>query len=904
MTDERPAGQRLLWSSEVLRRRVVRGSTALAGISAVWFVVSLVRPSIAVWQRPVVVLGSALAGLACLIAAASAKCTAVRRFWQLFALGTVVSTAATVVQAYHLMAGSELTSRQRPVPEMALFLLGMVIEGWALYRLPFGTRTRSETLTLWLDAGTVMSGATLFGWAFLYRPAQAGEHHWEGLVVAFGTVVFGLLVLFAMVKVAMAHDPVVDKTAVRLMAGALIIGIVGSVPDMVLAGHTRVTATQLSLPLTYLVAVLAARAQWRAGTVPPASAASRRRLRVLPYVAVAATDVLLLWTARTLDRNDQLVVAAGAVLVTGLVVGRQVMAFAEINRLLTRLDEKMGELSTAELRFRSMVQNAFDIITDTDEDGFLTYVSPSAATVLGRTPESWVGMRAREYVHPDDLPMVQREVARTRQRHGQSVVYQARILHADGRWRWMEITSANLVHEPGLAGVVSNGRDITEAREFQRRLRHRADHDPLTGLANRALFADRVQRMLKADGSPRPAMVLIDLNDFKAVNDSLGHAVGDALLVATADRLRLLLPYRPMVSRLGGDEFALLLDGVTEEELAEIGPRLVAAFEPPVLIDGHQLTVAASIGIAESVPAADADELLRRADLAMYAAKFGGESEQTRWARYTPSMEATFGTRLRLEAGLRQALEAGQLHVAYQPIIDLRSGEPAAAEALVRWSHPDLGSIAPDRFVPVAERIGVIVPLGRWVLREACTQAAQWRREYGDRAPSVSVNVSARQLREADFSAHVLTVLEDTGLPADHLTVEVTESMSVDREASFANLDRMHNAGVRISLDDFGTGRSDLTMLHRCPVDEVKLDRSFTLTCIDPDRQQVAVAVIELAAALGLEAVAEGVESKAQAATLADLGYRLGQGYHFAPPLTPEEMTAFIRSPRALALSD
>jgi EAL domain-containing protein (putative c-di-GMP-specific phosphodiesterase class I) len=243
------------------------------------------------------------------------------------------------------------------------------------------------------------------------------------------------------------------------------------------------------------------------------------------------------------------------------------------------------------------------------------------------------------------------------------------------------------------------------------------------------------------------------------------------------------------------------------------------------------------------------------------------------------------------------------MHVAYQPIMDLRSGEPAAAEALVRWSHPDLGVISPDRFVPVAERIGVIVPLGRWVLHEACTRAAEWRREYGTRAPAVSVNVSARQLREADFAEHVLTILEDTELPPDRLTIEVTESMSVDREASFANLERIHAAGVRISLDDFGTGRSDLTMLHRCPVDEVKLDRSFTLTCIDPSRQRVAVAVIELADALGLSAVAEGVENEEQAQALAGLGYRLGQGYHFAPPLTAAEMAAFIEFPQAPALS-
>jgi diguanylate cyclase (GGDEF)-like protein len=446
-----------------------------------------------------------------------------------------------------------------------------------------------------------------------------------------------------------------------------------------------------------------------------------------------------------------------------------------------------------------------------------------------------------------------------------------------------------------VAGIVSNARDVTQARQFQQRLTHQASHDALTGLANRALFADRLHAALAVSGPARPAVVLVDLNDFKKINDSLGHAVGDGLLVAVAQRLRRLAPGDATVARLGGDEFAVLLDDADEAELAALGDRLVEEVGPPVTDGDRWPRVAASIGIAHCTTPATPDELLRRADMAMYSAKAAGDRCETRCAHHTPSMDAAQAAQAELEADLRAALDSAELYLMYQPIVVLGSAELVAVEALLRWDHPGRGRVVlPAEVIPIAERTGMIVPLGRRILFEACRQAIVWYRAHGDRSPTMNVNVSARQLRDASFVHDVDAVLRETGLPPRLLTIEVTETMAVEDAASFQTLDGLHKRGVRISLDDFGTGHSALALLDRCPVDELKLDRSFTHGCTDPERRRVAAAVVGLAGALGLDLVAEGVESPDQAHELAHLGYRRAQGYHFATPLRAEDATRLI----------
>jgi diguanylate cyclase (GGDEF)-like protein len=439
---------------------------------------------------------------------------------------------------------------------------------------------------------------------------------------------------------------------------------------------------------------------------------------------------------------------------------------------------------------------------------------------------------------------------------------------------------------------------VTEAREFQDRLSHEASHDALTGLANRVLFGERVQRSVSnPDPNHKLSVVLIDLDNFKSVNDTLGHTVGDALLVAAAERLQRNVREADTVARLGGDEFAILLEGMGPDEADEAVERLIAGLTEPLFALSYEMLIQASFGIADGRPGASGPELLRHADVAMYVAKAQGDG---RFMHYSPDMETQSIEHAQLAAELRQALESDQFRVVYQPIVAMPGNRLSSVEALVRWQHPIRGLVPPGDFIQAAERSGLILPLGRWVLREACHQAAQWRREYGDAAPrSVSVNVSARQLRDPDFTQHVAEALAESDLEPHRLTVEITETAAVGGGHTAQTLQSLHELGVRLALDDFGTGHSTLSLLQSCPVDQLKLDRSFVGDpAADGGHNSAAVAVIHLARALGLDAVAEGVETGEQAEELRSLGYRHAQGYHFARPMAPAGVVELMAGER------
>jgi len=423
------------------------------------------------------------------------------------------------------------------------------------------------------------------------------------------------------------------------------------------------------------------------------------------------------------------------------------------------------------------------------------------------------------------------------------------------------------------------------------RLDHGANHDALTQLPNRFLFHKRLERALTGPGVRDVSVALIDLDDFKEVNDTLGHEVGDLLLVAVARRLNACIRAEDTVARLGGDEFVVVLDGADPAAADLAAERMVEALRQPVLADGHELPIRASIGIADGHSGDEPSVLLRHADIAMYAAK---NIAGTAYLHYDAAM-ATAGTdHAHLGAELREAIQSEQLFLLYQPIVALDDCRLVGAEALVRWAHPTHGTLAPDAFIPVAERTGLIVPLGRWVMRTAFRQLAQWLAEHGDAAPGVlNVNVSARDLREPGFATDVGALLAEYRLAADRITLEITESMAVEPGQSVATLHQLRGLGVRISLDDFGTGHSTLSLLHDCPIDEIKLDRSFTQAEVD-GRVPMAAAVIHLAQALGLHAVAEGVETPQQAEQLLSLGYTAAQGYHFARPMPADKLGVLL----------
>jgi diguanylate cyclase (GGDEF)-like protein len=435
--------------------------------------------------------------------------------------------------------------------------------------------------------------------------------------------------------------------------------------------------------------------------------------------------------------------------------------------------------------------------------------------------------------------------------------------------------------------------DITARHEAEEQLRHQAFHDPLTSLANRALFGDRVHHALaRGPHGAQAAVLFLDLDDFKAVNDTLGHSAGDSLLQGVAGRLHGALSPRQTVARLGGDEFAILVEDVTDAAaVAGVADRVLAALQASFTIDGHQVFVTASMGIAIGD---DPDELLRSADVAMYRAKATGKAQ---YAFYAPSMDDALLGRLELIADLRRSRIAEEFVVHYQPTVDLGSGAVVGVEALVRWQHPSRGLLQPDEFIPSAEETGLIVGLGRWVLMEACRTVKQWQRVLPGEPLTLSVNVSARQLLHHGFVDDVRRALADSGLEPHLLTLEITETVLADaREETVAVLDALRGIGTRVALDDFGTGYSSLSRLQALPVDTLKVDRSFAVGVESGDRRAALTgAIVELGRALGLDVVAEGIETDGQAEAFRRLGCPLAQGFFYAQPLPAQAVEALVR---------
>jgi diguanylate cyclase (GGDEF)-like protein len=450
-----------------------------------------------------------------------------------------------------------------------------------------------------------------------------------------------------------------------------------------------------------------------------------------------------------------------------------------------------------------------------------------------------------------------------------------------------------------------NARLLRQMHAQEARLQHEATHDSLTGLANRTLFHSRLAAALTATGPV--AVLLIDLDDFKTVNDLLGHDVGDRLLMSVADVLRAETGPGDLPARVGGDEFAVLIShGATDP--VDLAHRILVALDQP--LSEHRLLVQASVGVAGARPTSTLHSVLHDADVAMYTAKQRGKASIV---QYVQGMEEPIWAHMQLGGELRRALDNHEFRVVYQPIVRLEDRRIVGVEALVRWHHPTRGTVFPAEFIAAAERTGLIVPLGRFVLRETCRQAAQWLRDYGaDALQRAGPNVSGQQLHDPDFVADVTAALADSGLPSDRLVLEVTESAALRGQQISRTLYELDGMGIQLALDDFGTGQSSLSLLRSFPASIVKLDRSFVegIEIDDGDpaaadaRRAVARAVIQLVRSLALEAVAEGVENAEQAAVLRDLGYTVGQGYHLAEPMTAEGVARLLAGQQSMTAAN
>ena len=572
---------------------------------------------------------------------------------------------------------------------------------------------------------------------------------------------------------------------------------------------------------------------------------------------------------------------------------------------ITELKRTEGELRETENRYRTLVERIpavtyIERVTDGPEEPL--YTSPQIETILGYAPEEWMeGRLWPKRLHPDDRERVL--AADERFEGGTDEVFdeEYRLLAKDGRVVWVRDEAVVLRDGEGKPlywqGIMH---DVTERREAEERLEYQAFHDGLTGLPNRRLFLDRLGHALartQRRRGKRVAVLFMDLDEFKVVNDSLGHGTGDKLLVAVSERLKGCLRHEDTLARFGGDEFTVLLEDIEDpDEPMRVAKRIIDKLRDPLELDGRGLYARASIGIALGEDRTkNPEELMREADTAMYRAKAEGSG----YTVFDPTMHGRAVFRLELENDLRRAVEEYEFVVHYQPIVNLQTGELWGTEALVRWDHPERGILNPDEFVPLAEESGLVVPMGEQVLREACLKASEWQESHPRTPPLVmSVNLSVRQLSRPNLAESVEGILKETGLAGSCLTLDITETVYVKALAgNTATLDRLRGLGAKISIDDFGMGYSSLAYLKRLPADSLKIDRSFMRgLCEDVEDTAIVHMIIELAHTLGLEVVGEGVEREEQAGLLREMGCDMAQGYHYSKPLPAQEISALLSS--------
>jgi diguanylate cyclase (GGDEF)-like protein/PAS domain S-box-containing protein len=554
-----------------------------------------------------------------------------------------------------------------------------------------------------------------------------------------------------------------------------------------------------------------------------------------------------------------------------------------------------------EARFGSLIRASSDLITVLDSDARIVYQSPSIERVLGYTPEDVVGTSFAKLLPPGEqsrLLHILDDAASGAEGAAGTAVLDCTLRHRDGAPLHFEIQHTNLLDDEHVRGIVLNSRDVSERKAFEEQLQHQAFHDPVTGLANRALFAERVRHAVARARRDHIglAVIFIDLDDFKTINDSLGHAAGDRVLLEVGKRLGTSIRAHDTAARFGGDEFAVLLEGVdSAQEAADTAERILEALAVPVALEHKELVTRASMGISmvEGELATDAEEMIRNADAAMYIAKRDGKGA---YRLFEPAMHEGVLARLELRADLQRALTNDQFELHYQPVVRLSDGRPSGVEALLRWRHPERGLVSPDQFIPFAEETGLIVPIGRWVLREGCRQAVLMQRLLPADPPlTMAVNLSVKQLQHSDIVGDVREALADSGLDPKCLTLEITETvMMTDTNLAVQRLKELKDLGVRLAMDDFGTGYSSLSYLSKFPVDILKMDRSFLHEDATPETAGLATAVVSLGDTLNLEVVAEGIELSEQWNTLRDLGCDKGQGFFFARPMDSEAIVEFL----------
>jgi diguanylate cyclase (GGDEF)-like protein/PAS domain S-box-containing protein len=641
----------------------------------------------------------------------------------------------------------------------------------------------------------------------------------------------------------------------------------------------------------YVPIAIAGREQMRTLGAPvrSTSSTSDALARSLPYAAMLAAFLVLVYFSRSNIGGPAPIMTMVVFVLTLLLMVRQ--------GVMLRGDALVRERKAARIvedRYASLIANASDVIMIVAGDGLVRFVSPACERTLGLKPEALVGRNLNDLWSGEDRERLRSFLAEVAAAPSGTVGPVELRIERGSRRHVIESVGSNLSEDPAVQGLALNFRDISERKALEEQLRQLAFHDPLTLLANRNLFRDRVQHALTLAqrGQSSVAVMFLDLDNFKNINDSLGHDAGDRLLQAVAQRIVKTTRSSDTVARLGGDEFAVLVEGIaTITEVQRLADALIATLDVPFPLNGMEVRVGASIGVAFSGRESGTETLLSNADIAMYHAKAAGKN---RHVTFQTQMQDMLQERLRLEADIGRAFAREEFFLEYQPIVDLGTRSLLGVEALVRWRHPDAGVLPPARFIHVVEECGQIDKLGRWVLRRACQDLCNWRGAVaGASGLRLAVNISGQHLQHGELVHDVAQALHESGFEAQNLVIELTEStIMYNTDANLERFHRLKALGVRLAIDDFGTGYSSLSYLHRFPIDILKIDRSFVSRLTNSDNgPELASAVITLGETLGLDTVAEGIEMEPQVAALLALGCVAGQGFLFAKAAPLEQLT-------------
>jgi diguanylate cyclase (GGDEF)-like protein/PAS domain S-box-containing protein len=852
-------------------------------------------------------LSDAPAGLASVvIAAATARHTArgaLRTAWILVALALALYFGGVVIGTISWLRG------QDPFPGPAdIFYCAFypVLAAGAVFLIR-AAAVRVPWIQLSLDATIFVVGFGAFFWFLVIRPV-ASHAEVDFLKQALSLAYLGLdciLLLILGVLVLTGAGNVGGWRVPLLLLGGFATMFLGDILWSLakVRGYYLPGGFQDVLYLSCYAPVAAAgREQMRSIAAPARVAAntSDAVARSLPYAAMLAAFLVLVYFAR----GD----VGGPSTVMTMIMFALTLLFMVRQGVVLRGDALVRERRAARMveeRYASLIANASDVIMIVAADGVLRFVSPACERTLGLKPEEITGKSLPDLWAGEDGERVRlflAEVAATTS--GTIGPVEFRIERGERRCV-IEGVGSNLTEDPAVQGLALNFRDISERKALEEQLRQLAFHDPLTLLANRNLFRDRVQHALTLaqSGHSSVAVMFLDLDNFKNINDSLGHDAGDCLLQAVAQRIVKTTRTSDTVARLGGDEFAVLLEGIAAiTDVERLADALIETLDLPFALDGMEVRVAASIGVAFSTPEGGAEALLSNADIAMYHAKAAGKN---RHVTFRPQMQDMLQERLRLEADIGRALAQQEFFLEYQPIVDLGTKSLLGVEALVRWRHPEAGILMPGRFIQVAEECGQIVKLGRWVLKQACLDLCSWRTSIaGGAGLRLAVNISGRHLQHGELVDDVAQALRESGLEPGNLVIELTEStIMYNTDANLERFQRLKALGVKLAIDDFGTGYSSLSYLHRFPIDILKIDHSFVSRLTNSDNgPELARAVITLGETLGLDTVAEGIEFEPQVSALLALGCVAGQGFLFAKAGSLEQLSTSSFVARRTAL--